>query len=534
LVFAAVQYNCFNTHYEDFVMLYNIYEMMHASLAPVKFSAIATRVALQHPYNPLSYTRGGRTVAAMAELVERATKRFGKPEFGLDTTIIDGKTVEVVEETIEEKPFCNLIHFRRKVRNRKDPKVLVVAPLSGHYATLLRGTVEALIPHHEVYITDWMDARQVSISEGKFDLDDCIDYLIDFMHDLGEDCHVMAVCQPAVPVLAAVSVMAARGDKIQPASMTLMGGPIDPRVSKTQVTQLAEERPLSWFENSVITSVPAYYPGAMRKVYPGFIQLSGFMSMNLDRHIGSHFDFYEHLVTGDGDSAEKHRVFYDEYLAVMDLTAEFYLQTVEAVFQKHSLPQESMIFTCPKTGEEIVVRPSLIKKTALLTVEGELDDISALGQTEAAHKLCSALPTRKKYHHMQKNVGHYGIFNGRRWREFIMPRVRHFIRDMDPNKKGLSAVPAKDQGESKGLTASLWKGDTAPKTSKTKNAQKSKTKKTATKKAAAKTKEAKQPVKKASKKDASAKAPKKSAKKSAASKPAKKKPSHLKIVSSSK
>lgn len=494
-------------------MLYNFYEMIHASLAPVKFSAIATRMSLQNPYNPMAYTRGGRTMAAMAELIERATKRFGKPEFGLHETTIDGKTVDVIEEIVDEKPFCNLIHFRRNVRNRKDPKILVVAPLSGHFATLLRGTVEALLPHHEVYITDWMDARQVPLSEGAFDLDTCISYLIDFMHDLGDDCHVMAVCQPAVPVLAAVSVMAARKDKIQPATMTLMGGPIDPRVSKTQVTQLAEERPLSWFESSVITTVPTYYPGAMRKVYPGFIQLSGFMSMNLDRHMGSHFDFYNHLVTGDGESADRHRVFYDEYLAVMDLTAEFYLQTVETVFQKHSLPQETMIFTCPKTGEEIVVRPSLIKKTALLTVEGELDDISATGQTEAAHKLCTGLAENKKYHHLQKNVGHYGIFNGRRWREFIMPRVRKFIREMDPHSKTLSEVPAADLGASKDLTASLWgKSSPASKTAskpaakakapakKASTAKKATAKKVTAKKAAPKKAEAKAPVKTAASK----------------------------------
>lgn len=502
-------------------MLYNFYEMIHASLAPVKFSAIATRMSLQNPYNPIAYTRGGRTMAAMAELIERATKRFGKPAFGLHETTIDGKTVGIIEEIVDEKPFCNLIHFRRNGIKRKDPKILIVAPLSGHFATLLRGTVEALLPHHEVYITDWMDARQVPLSEGAFNLDTCISYLIDFMHDLGDDCHVMAVCQPAVPVLAAVSVMAARKDKIQPASMTLMGGPIDPRVSKTQVTQLAEERPLSWFESSVITTVPTYYPGAMRKVYPGFIQLSGFMSMNLDRHMGSHFDFYNHLVTGDGESAEKHRVFYDEYLAVMDLTAEFYLQTVETVFQKHSLPQETMIFTCPKTGEEVVVRPSLIKKTALLTIEGELDDISATGQTEAAHKLCTGLAENKKYHHLQKNVGHYGIFNGRRWREFIMPRVRKFIREMDPNSKTLSEVPAADLGASKDLSASIWGKSAAPASKpaakakakakapvkKTEPAKKTAAKKTAAKKAApkkiaAKKAEAKAPAKKAATKKA--------------------------------
>lgn len=529
-------------------MLYNIYEMMHASLAPVKFSAIATRVALQNPYNPMAYTRGGRTVAAMAELVERATKRFGKPEFGLHKTKIDGKTVKISEEIIDEKPFCSLMHFRRNLK-RKDPKVIVVAPLSGHFATLLRGTVEALLPHHDVYVTDWMDARQVPLTEGSFNLDTCISYIMDFIKLLGPDVHVLAVCQPAVPVLAAVSVMAARNDKKQPASMTLMGGPIDPRVSKTQVTQLAEERPLDWFENSVISNVPAYYPGAMRKVYPGFIQLSGFMSMNLDRHIGSHVDFYNHLVTGDGDSAERHRVFYDEYLAVMDLTAEFYLQTVETVFQKHSLPQETMIYTDPKTGEEIVVKPSLIKKTALLTIEGELDDISATGQTEAAHKLCKALPAHMKYYHLQKNVGHYGIFNGRRWREFIMPRIRYFIREMDLNGAALSIVPDKDKGENKNLKPSLWSSktpakaataETASASAKKKSKSKSKSKTTAAAKKATDTKKNKTTASKAVKSNTKkAKASKKAAaktpvpdKKPTAKKNAPQKTPKLKLVTS--
>jgi len=412
-------------------------------------------MSLQSPFNPLSYTRGGRTLGAMAELVERATKRFGKPSFGLDTTSIDGRTVNVTERIVDEKPFCNLIKFQRSCK-RNDPKVLVVAPLSGHFATLLRGTVEALLPHHEVYITDWTDARQVPMADGKFDLDDCIDYIMEYMRLLGSDCHVIAVCQPAVPVLAAVSLMAQMDDPKQPASMTLMGGPIDPRVSKTQVTELAEQKSLEWFEKTVITTVPAYYPGAMRKVYPGFIQLSGFMSMNLDRHIGSHVEFYNHLVADDGDSAEKHRVFYDEYLAVMDLTSEFYLQTVETVFQNHTLPQEKMIWTNPHTGEKVRVQPSKIKHTALLTVEGELDDISAKGQTEAAHVLCTALDPAKKYHHMQPNAGHYGIFNGRRWREQIMPRVRNFMRTVDANPKAMSPLPAADLKIAADIAPILW------------------------------------------------------------------------------
>jgi poly(3-hydroxybutyrate) depolymerase len=341
-----------------------------------------------------------------------------------------------------EKPFCSLLHFKRELKKkpRKDPQVLIVAPMSGHYATLLRGTVEALLPHHDVYITDWHDARQVPLAKGRFNLDDYIAYLIEFMSLLGPDTHIIAVCQPAVPVFAAVALMESWNDPNRPLTMTLMGGPIDTRVSKTQVTELAETRPIEWFENSVVNTVPFYYPGGNRRVYPGFIQLGGFMSMNLDRHIGSHFDFYRHLIAGDGASAAQHRKFYNEYLSVMDITAEFYLQTVETVFQKHSLPKGEMVWTNPETGEKTAVDPKAIKKTGLLTIEGELDDISAHGQTTAANVITTNLPANKSYHHFQENVGHYGIFNGSKWREHIMPRIRHFMRrfdDADP-------VPAKD------------------------------------------------------------------------------------------
>lgn len=487
-------------------MLYNMYEYLHASLSPLKFGAMATRMSLRNPFNPLAHTRGGRTMAAMAELIERTTKRFGKPVFGLDHTIIDGKKVNVTEHIVDERPFCNLIKFHRSCK-RIDPKVLIVAPLSGHYATLLRGTVEALIPHHNVYITDWTDARQVAMAEGKFDLDDCIQYIMDYIKLLGPDCHVVAVCQPAVPVLAAVSLLSTLEPDKQPESMTLMGGPIDPRVSKTQVTELAEQRPLEWFERNVITTVPAYYPGAFRKVYPGFIQLSGFMSMNLDRHIGSHVDFYNHLIAGDGESAERHRTFYDEYLAVMDLTAEFYLQTVETVFQKHSLATNKMVWTNPETGERVNVRPADITKTALMTVEGELDDISATGQTVAAHFLCEGLNNKKKYHYMQKNVGHYGIFNGRRWREQIMPRLRQFMRLSSVEAKSFSPVPKSDLEIGVNDPVENWKNPKAKeiktKTGKTatkkKPAAKPKTKAKAPKASAAKAKPKTAPKAKASK-----------------------------------
>lgn len=421
-------------------MLYQLHELQQALAAPIRLQAELTRSVFQSPLNPLSYTPFGRTVGAGAEMIERATRRFGRPEFGLHTTIIDNKKIKVQEEVIVEKPFCSLLHFKRKIK-RKDPQVLVVAPMSGHYATLLRGTVEALLPHHDVYITDWEDARQVPLSKGGFDFDDYVTYLREFLSLLGPNTHLIAVCQPAVPVLVAASLMATEKDPNQPMSMTLMGGPIDTRVSKTEVTQLAETRPLKWFENKVLYNVPFHYPGAHRRVYPGFLQLSGFMSMNLDTHVGSHLKFYQHLVEGDGESSERHRKFYDEYLSVMDIPAEFYLQTVAEVFQKHSLPRGCMKWRDPHTGQLVDVRPQDIEKTALLTIEGELDDISARGQTTAAHELCHSLPQKKQYHHFQLQCGHYGIFNGSRWREQIMPRIRHFIREFDKN---VDPIPESD------------------------------------------------------------------------------------------
>jgi poly(3-hydroxybutyrate) depolymerase len=329
----------------------------------------------------------------------------------------------VRERIVWTKPFCNLIHFERELPEgrKKDPKLLIVAPMSGHYATLLRGTVESMIQHADVYITDWADARMVPVSEGRFDLEDYVDYVIEMLHHLGADTHVMAVCQPSVPVLSAVSVMEVRGDGFAPASMTLMGGPIDTRRNPTAVNKLAEEKGIDWFRDNVIMQVPWPEPGFMRSVYPGFLQLSGFMSMNLDRHIIAHKDFFMHLVQHDGDSAEKHREFYDEYLAVMDLTAEFYLQTVETVFVNHALPKGEMMHR----GEK--VDPSAIRNVALLTVEGENDDISGIGQTKAAHDLCTNIPDEMRAHYMQPKVGHYGVFNGSRFRAEIVPRIVDFM-----------------------------------------------------------------------------------------------------------
>lgn len=436
-------------------MLYHLHEMQHVMMTPLRFQAELTRSVFQSPWNPLSYTQLGRNISASAEMIERLTRRFGRPNFGITQTHIDGRKVDVVEKTIVEKPFCRLLNFHRSTR-RKDPTVLIVSPLSGHFATLLRGTVASLLPHHNVYITDWEDARQVPLTDGIFNLDTYITYLREFMSLLGPDTHIIGVCQPVVPVLAAVSLMASENDPNQPLSMTLMGGPIDTRVSKTEVTELAETRPLSWFEQSVVLDVPFHYPGANRRVYPGFLQLGGFMSMNLDRHVGSYMKFYQHLVEGDGDSAEAHRKFYNEYLSVMDIPAEFYLQTVETVFQRQLLPRGRMKWRDPLSDELRDVRPQDIKKTALLTIEGELDDISARGQTTAAHELCYSLPQNKQYHHFQLKCGHYGIFNGRRWRNEIMPRVRHFIREMDKN---VDSIPEKDLEKVPDLKAERYNRD---------------------------------------------------------------------------
>jgi poly(3-hydroxybutyrate) depolymerase len=402
-------------------MLYSMYDWQFAAAQPFRLIAVAGQELFSNPAMPVSDTRFGRAMAAGFELFERTTRRYVKPSFGIEFTHVGNRTVEVSEEIVLTADFGNLVRFKRDTK-RKDPKVLLVAPMSGHFATLLRGTVSALLPDHDVYVTDWTDAREIPAAKGKFDLDDYVDYLVKFLEHLGPDTHVVAVCQPSVPVMAAVSLMAADDHPDQPATMTLMGGPIDTRINPTAVNQYAEDRPIEWFRSSVLSVVPMSYPGGGRRVYPGFMQLSGFMTMNMDRHFGAHVKMFEHLDTGDGDSAEAHRRFYDEYLSVMDMTAEFYLQTVETVFQRHDLPRGKM----KHRGRAI--DPSAIRKTALLTVEGELDDISATGQTEAAHRLCSNLAKSKKKHHLQERVGHYGIFNGRRWREQIYPVVRDFIR----------------------------------------------------------------------------------------------------------
>ena len=346
----------------------------------------------------------------------------------LDRTFVDGRPVDVQEEIVWERPFCNLIRFARDLPASAppQPKLLIVAPMSGHYATLLRGTVESFLPHFDVYVTDWTDARMVPVALGTFDLDDYIDYLIDICRALGADgapVHTLGVCQPSVPLIAAVAVMERAGDPASPASMTLMGGPIDTRRSPTAVNTLAERRGPDWFARNCIVRVPFPYPGFGREVYPGFLQLSGFMAMNLDRHVNAHLEMFHHLVEGDGDSAEKHREFYDEYMAVMDLDAAYYLQTVETVFVRHALPKGEM----RHRGE--LVDLSTIRRAALMTVEGEKDDISGVGQTQAAIDLCVNIPQERKRHYLQLGVGHYGIFNGSRFRKEIAPRIREFISD---------------------------------------------------------------------------------------------------------
>ncbi len=389
----------------------------------MRAAAHAGRFFWKNPLNPLAQTPFAKVTTAGLDMFERMTRRYGKPEFGIEEVSVAGKSHDVEERVVWSKPFCNLLHFTKHPKRGKpvqQPTMLIVAPMSGHYATLLRGTVETMLQTHDVYITDWIDARDVPLSKGSFDLDDYIDYLIEIFQFLGPATHVMGVCQPSVPVLAAVSLMSAEDDECVPATMTLMGGPIDTRRSPTAVNQLCESRDLNWFRQNVIKKVPFPNAGMMRDVYPGFLQLTGFMTMNLDRHLDAHKELYWHLIEGDGDSAEKHEEFYDEYLSVMDLTAEFYLQTVEKVFVEHALARGTF------THRGKLIDPGVIRKTALFTVEGENDDISGVGQTEASHDLCSNIPKKKRAHYLQPGVGHYGVFNGRRFRSEIAPRITDF------------------------------------------------------------------------------------------------------------
>ncbi|NKB58724.1 MAG: polyhydroxyalkanoate depolymerase [Alphaproteobacteria bacterium] len=405
-------------------MQYHAYELAHAWISPMRAATQGMKLALDLPFNPWGKTLWGRHTAAACDVFEGLTRRYGKPAFGLEMTPIEGELIPVTESVVLSKPFCNLLHFERAADRKNDPRVLIVAPLSGHYATLLRDTVRAMLPEHDVYITDWRDARSVPVYDGDFDLDDYVDYVRDFIGFLGADTHVIAVCQPAVPALIATALMAADDDPCQPASLTLMGGPIDTRRSPTVVNRHAESKDMHWFEQMVISTVPWPNPGAMRKVYPGFVQLSGFLSMNLERHITAHHRYFDHLVEGDCDPVDQHKKFYEEYLSVMDLPAEFFLQTVKTVFKEHHLPKGLM----QHRGEPVDL--TAITKTALMTVEGEKDDICAVGQTAAAHDLCTNVPDDRRFHYVQPGVGHYGVFNGTRWRTEIQPRIRDMIRSV--------------------------------------------------------------------------------------------------------
>lgn len=407
-------------------MLYQLHELNRSLLNPLIQWAEASSKLFSDPVSPLAYTPFAQPIAAGYELMYRLGKDYEKPHFDISSVSIKGKDVRIIEEVAEEKSFCTLLHFKKDMSAKayaalKQPTILLVAPLSGHHATLLRDTVRSLLVDHDVYITDWRDARMVPLTEGPFHLHDYIYYIQDFIRQLGPNLHVISVCQPTVPVLAAISLMASARDPHLPKSMTMMGGPIDPRKSPTQVNNLATEKPYSWFENQVIHSVPASYPGFGRKVYPGFLQHAGFIAMNPGRHAQSHWDFYMHLREGDNESAEEHRKFYDEYNAVLDMPAEYYLETIKTVFQEHRLP----LGTWEVEGK--LVKPQDIKSVALFTIEGERDDISGLGQTHAAQDLCSSIPKSSKQQFTAPQCGHYGIFSGRKWREIICPKITDFI-----------------------------------------------------------------------------------------------------------
>jgi poly(3-hydroxybutyrate) depolymerase len=401
-------------------MLYDAYEMQRSLLAGASTLANIGAGWMNNPVNPFAYSQMGPIVASALDVFAHASAPRGKPEFGIETVIVEGRTVPVHEEIVLRKPFGQLKHFRKE-GVEAGPRVLMIAPMSGHYATLLRGTVERMLPGHDVYITDWRDAKQVPLEGGRFDLDDYIDYLIAFMAHIGPGAHMLAVCQPSVPAYAAAALMSADKDPCRPKTLTMMGGPIDTRKAPTEVNIVATQRPYAWFEHNVIATIPYLYPGAGRQVYPGFLQLAGFMAMNLGDHLTSHWEMFKHLVQGDGESAEASKDFYDEYRSVCDMTAEFYLQTVDVVFQRHLLPKGAL------THRGRRVDPAAIRDIALLAIEGERDDISGIGQTRAALDIATGLPAKMKRYHLAKGVGHYGIFHGGKWRDRIAPVVEEWI-----------------------------------------------------------------------------------------------------------
>jgi poly(3-hydroxybutyrate) depolymerase len=406
-------------------MLYALYEAQRSALAGISALASGTVSLLSNPLNPWYHTQAGTIASSALDVFAHAAQPYGKPDFGVHETEIDGITVAIKEQIVTRAPFGQLKRFVRQetkgVSLTNHPKLLVVAPMSGHFASLLRGTVAQMVPDHDVYLTDWRDAKNVALSDGHFDLNDYIDYIIGYLAEMGPGAHVLAVCQPSVPVYAAVALMNASKHPCAPASLTMMGGPVDTRENPTAVNALAMQRPFAWFEQNVIVKVPQYYRGGGRKVYPGFLQLSGFMSMNLGNHMMSHWNMFKHLVQGDGESADATKAFYDEYRSVCDMTSEFYLQTIDEVFQRHLLPKGEFMHRGTR------VDFSKITKTAILAVEGERDDISGIGQTKAALTMASKLAESKKQYYLAKTVGHYGIFNGRKWREVISPVVKKFI-----------------------------------------------------------------------------------------------------------
>ena len=403
-------------------MLYNAYELQRSWLSSAGAWASLGAELVTHPLNPLAVMGLGPTIASAFDVFAHAAAPRGKPAFGIETVTVEGKTHAVTEAIVRQKAFGDLLRFTHEGLPEDAPKLLIVAPMSGHFATLLRGTVARMLERAQVYITDWADAKLVPTEAGRFDLDDYIDYVIDFLEFIGPGAHMMAVCQPSVPALAATALMNANAHPCRPATLTMMGGPIDTREAPTSVNDVAVKNPLSWFTNNVIATVPLVYPGAGRRVYPGFLQLAGFMSMNLKTHLVSHWQMYKHLVAGDGESADSTKAFYEEYRSVADMTAEFYLQTIEHVFQRHSLPKGEL------THRGVRIDLGAIRDTALLAIEGENDDISGLGQTKAALTLATGLAERRKRYHLAETVGHYGIFNGSRWRKTIAPVVEDWMK----------------------------------------------------------------------------------------------------------
>ncbi|AOR77088.1 esterase [Novosphingobium resinovorum] len=402
-------------------LLYNAYELQRAMMSSAAAWASVGAELLTNPSLPFGYSGLGPVMASALDVFAHAASPRGKPSFDIETVTVDGKIQPVTESIVLHKPFGNLLRFEHPGLGKDAPKLLIVAPMSGHYATLLRGTVARMVESAEVYITDWADAKLVPMSAGRFDLDDYIDYVISFLEHIGPGTHVLAVCQPSVPAYAAAAIMGAKEHPCRPATLTMMGGPIDTREAPTSVNDVAMQQPLSWFQQNVIATVPATYPGGGRRVYPGFLQLAGFMAMNLGSHMMSHYGMFKHMVAGDGDSADATKAFYDEYRAVCDMTSEFYLQTIEHVFQNHSLPKGEFVHR----GERIDL--SGIRDTALLAIEGERDDISGIGQTRAALHLASHLPEKRKKYYLAAEVGHYGIFNGSKWRTRIAPVLEDWI-----------------------------------------------------------------------------------------------------------